>query len=157
VRRRSYVVLGAVVALAAAGVAAALAVAVFGRASQKPPTRAQYLARVAAICRTYGKKLDEIPPPIDIASYGNAIASMKPALAILRDQAARIRAIEPPPELEVSVEHFFRLTDRSLARLAAALDAAERRDIAGLGIGLQRFDEATLAAKKEARRIGWHC
>jgi hypothetical protein len=112
---------------------------------------------VGAICRAYGRKLDQIPPPVDIASYGNEIASMKPALAILREQATQIRAIEPPPELREQVDRFFRLTDRSISRLASALRAAQRRDIAGLGIGLQRFGDATLAAKKEAKRIGWRC
>jgi hypothetical protein len=140
----------------AAGVAAGLAVAVFG-GEDRTPTRAEYVAQVEAVCQVYGRKLDKIPPPIDIASYGNEIASMKPALRILRQQAATIRKIDPPPELREQVDRFFVLTQRSLDRLAEALAAAQRRDIGGLGIGLQRFDKATLAAKKEAHKIGWRC
>ena len=82
---------------------------------------------------------------------------MKPALRILREQAATIRKIDPPAELREQVDRFFALTQRSLDRLAEALAAAQRRDIGGLGIGLQRFDKATLAAKKEAHKIGWRC
>src|SRR5262249_35366240 len=76
VRRRSYLLLGAVAVLVAAGVAAGLAVAVFG-GEDRTPTPAEYVAQVEAVCQAYGKKLDKIPPPIDIASYGNEIASMK--------------------------------------------------------------------------------
>lgn len=128
-----------------------------GSGGSGTPTRAEYVAHVSVVCQRYGRQLDRIPPPVDIASYGNEIASMKPALAILRRQAAEIRAIAPPPELERRVQRFFTLTDRSIAALAGALRAAVRRDIAGLGIGLQRFDEATLAAKHAAHGIGYRC
>jgi ppGpp synthetase/RelA/SpoT-type nucleotidyltranferase len=158
VARRSHLRLAGFVAVVAGGAAAALAFTVFdGPSSAKTLTPAEYVARVSAICQTYSRKLDRIPPPTDIASYGNVVESVKPALAILRQQAAQIRAIAPPPELRTRVTRFFQLTDRSIERLAAVLRAASRRDIAGLGIGLQRFDEATLVAKKASRRIGWHC
>ena len=123
----------------------------------KRPTRAQYLAHVSAVCEVYGRKLDRIPPPIDIASPGNVLASVKPALAILREQEARIRAIEPPRELRARVDRFFELTDRSLAALAAVRRAAAHTDVAGIGIGLQRFGVATTAAKAAAREIGYTC
>jgi hypothetical protein len=158
VRRFSRLRVAALLAVAAGGVAAALAFTVFGESgAAKTPTRAEYVAHVSAICQVYGRKLDRIPPPTDIASYGNVVESVKPALAILRQQAAEIRAIDPPPELRARVTRFFQLTDRSIARLAAVLRAASRRDIAGLGIGLQRFDDATLAAKRASRLIGWRC
>ena len=60
--RRWYLGLGAACAALAAAVAAL--VLVFGtESSRAAPTKAEYFARVAAICRLYGPKLDKIPPP----------------------------------------------------------------------------------------------
>ena len=56
--------LGVAAAAAAAGVVAVILVA--SARSSDEPTRAQYLAEVAAICRVYGPKLDTIRPP-DVA------------------------------------------------------------------------------------------
>lgn len=141
--------------LVAGAVTATLVFALPGEA--KGPTRAQYLARVGAVCEVYGRKLDRIPPPVDIASPGNVLASVRPALAILREQEARIRAIEPPRELRARVDRFFDLTDRSIAALAAVRRAAAHTDVAGIGVGLQRFGAATNAAKAAAREIGYAC
>ena len=51
--------------LLTAGVATVL-VLVFSAESKAEPTRAQYLAQVAAVCRVYGPRLDRIRPP-DVA------------------------------------------------------------------------------------------
>ena len=154
-KRRSLAAVVASGVLVAGAVAAALVFALPGKATG--PTRAQYLARVSAVCEKYGRKLDRIPPPIDIASPGNVLATVRPALAILREQEARIRAIEPPRELRERVARFFVLTDRSIAALDAVRRAAANTDVAGIGIGLQRFGTATNAAKAAARQIGYSC
>ncbi len=89
-RRRRVTALLVLALLVAGAVTATLVFVNPGEA--KRPTRAQYLAHVSAVCEVYGRKLDRIPPPIDIASPGNVLASVKPALAILREQEARMRA-----------------------------------------------------------------
>ena len=64
--RRSYLWLGVACAVLAAAVAVG-AVLAFGSGSSKAaPTKSEYFARVAAICRFYGPKLDKIPPPYDV-------------------------------------------------------------------------------------------
>ena len=64
--RRSYLLLGLACAAVAAAVAVAIVLAFGTGSSQAAPTKSQYFARVAAICRLYGPKLDKIPPPYDI-------------------------------------------------------------------------------------------
>ena len=64
--RRWYAILGGTFTLVAAGIATAI-VLTFSGTSEAAPTKSQYFARVAAICRLYGPKLDKIPPPVDIS------------------------------------------------------------------------------------------
>jgi hypothetical protein len=69
-----YLKIGCVCALVAAAVAAGV-VLVSSGSSEAAPTKSQYFARVAAICRTYGPKLDKISPPI--AKLGEALRAAK--------------------------------------------------------------------------------
>ena len=62
---------GAACAVVAVAIAVA-AVLVFSASSRAEPTRAEYLQRVAAICRIYGPRLDRIRPP-DVAEPANVI------------------------------------------------------------------------------------
>src|SRR3954447_23624693 len=63
-KRRSYLRLGAACAVLSAAIAVGLVLAFASGTSEAAPTKSQYFARVAAICRIYGPKLDKIPPPI---------------------------------------------------------------------------------------------
>ena len=68
-RRRATIALCAAALGVAGGTAAAIVLADTG-AGASPPTRAEYLARVEAICQDAGKRLDLVPPPTDPASVG---------------------------------------------------------------------------------------
>ena len=63
---RRHLRLGVVCAAVSAAVAVAVVLVFSSGTSQAAPTKSQYFARVAAICRFYGPKLDKIPPPIDV-------------------------------------------------------------------------------------------
>jgi len=139
-----------------AGVAAGLVVTTSSRGA-KPPARAVYLARVRAICHEYSAKLDRIPPIQDPTLLGTVIESTNAALPILREQADRIRALTPPVALQVQIERFFVLTDRSLDTLQAVQDAAKHLDSNNVGVGLIRFGRESTAAKRIGSRIGYRC
>jgi hypothetical protein len=119
--------LTAIALVAAAGATAALVVTTSSRGA-KPPSRGVYLAQARAICHEYGRKLDRIPPIQDPTLLGNVIEATDEALPVLREQAARIRALTPPSGLRTRIARFFTLTDRSIDTLQAVRDAAEQLD-----------------------------
>jgi hypothetical protein len=146
----------AILVVVAAGVAAALVVTTSSRGA-KPPSRSVYLARARAICHEYGRKLDRIPPIQDPTLLGNVIEATDEALPVLREQAARIRALTPPAALRTRIDRFFTLTDRSLETLQAVRDAAKSLDSNNVGAELIRFGKETAAAKRVGSRIGYRC
>ena len=143
-RRRAFLVTAC--AVLTAGVAAAV-VLVFSASSRAEPTQAQYMARVASICRAYGPRLDRIRPP-DVAEPANVIAAVRLALPLARAQEREVRALQAPPELRPKLARWFALQDRRLAMLQRALRAARRQDFRALSVAYVDF---ILAGPKVAR------
>ncbi len=110
--RRWYLVLGAACALVAAGLAAVVIVVVFPGESEAAPTKAQYLARVAAICRVYGPQLDRVAPPTDIAVPGEVASSVEKALPILEAESSAVRSLRSPEELKAQLAGWHALNER---------------------------------------------
>jgi len=123
----------------------------------KPPPRNVYLARARAICHEYGRRLDRIPPIQDPTLLGNVIEATDEALPVLKEQAARIRALTPPNGLRMRIARFFTLTDRSIETLQAVRDAAKNLDSNDVGAELIRFGKESAAAKRVGSRIGYRC
>ena len=71
--------------LALAMVTAAAVFLVFNDSSAAAPTKSEYLAQVAAICSSYGPKLDKIRPP-DVAEPANVVEAIGLVLPLLRSQ-----------------------------------------------------------------------
>ena len=140
-----------------AAVAAVLVLALSPASGGGGSPRAVYLQRAGRICAREGARLDRIPPPVDIASPGNVLATVDKALPIVREQAALIRALTPPADLRSLVARFFVLTDRSIGELEAVRRAAEHTDVASIGIGLRTYGAIENQAKALARRIGYRC
>ena len=94
VPRRRATLIGCVVAVAAVTIAGAIAL-VASPDSNAEPTRAQYFAQVAAICRVYGPKLDRIRPP-DASGTGDVVAAIRLAFPLVKAQAQEVRSLEAP-------------------------------------------------------------
>jgi hypothetical protein len=146
--RRRRGLLGAACAVLAAGIAAAV-ILVSSGSSSAAPTRAQYLARVAAICRVFGPKLDLIRPP-DVAEPANVIAAVTRVLPLVRAQLRRVRSLERPPELRGRLTRWFALQDRRVGMLETALGAARRQDFRALSVAYVDF----VLAGPETARLG---
>jgi hypothetical protein len=131
-----------------AGVATAV-ILVATASSHAEPTRAQYLAGVAAICRVYGPKLDRIRPP-DVAEPANVIAAVDRVLPIVRAQLRRVKTLEPPDELRPRVERWLGLQERRLGMLENADAAGRRQDFRALSVAYVDF----LLAGSETGRLG---
>src|SRR5205807_9023531 len=112
-QRRWYAMLGTACTLVAAGIAGGL-VLTFTGTSQAAPTKSQYFARVAAICRAYGPKLDKIPPPIDVTIPSEITASVTKVEPILRAEANAVRRLTPPRELRALLARWSKLNDESI-------------------------------------------
>ena len=140
-------VAGVAVTAAVATVVVVLATA--GSSSSAAPTRAQYLAGVAAVCRVYGPKLDRIRPP-DVAEPANVIAAVDRVLPLVRAQLRRVRTLEPPEELRTRVERWLALQRRRLGLLEKADAAGRRQDFRAMSIAYVDF----LLAGSETGRLG---
>jgi len=119
-------------ALAVAGGVAAVVVLVFSSGSQAAPTRAEYFARVARICKVYGPKLDRIAPPPDVTIPGEVASPLRRVIPLLDAENAEVRALRPPPELD-----------------------AETPNISGTAVDYLRFLSQAQAAAKVGSEIGF--
>ncbi|HEY7732060.1 MAG TPA: hypothetical protein VH950_14360 [Gaiellaceae bacterium] len=145
-------VVGAACAAVVVAVAATVVLA-FSSSSRAEPTRAQYLKRVAAICRVYGPRLDRIRPP-DVAEPANVIAAITAALPLIKAQERRVRALEAPASLRDRLARWFRLQDRRRSLLEKALRAAGRQDFRALSIAYVDFILAGPATARLGSAIG---
>jgi hypothetical protein len=147
------------VGLACVALAVAVAVAIVliaGSGSSKAaPTRAEYLSRVAAICRLYGPKLDKIPPPIDVSIPAEITESVRKVEPILRAEAEAVRRLEPPRELRAQLARWNELNRRSIAKLGEALRAAEKTDLRGIQVAYVAFVVTGAKAQKLGHAIGF--
>ena len=144
-------------ALVVAAATAAVVVIVGHGSGATAPTRLEYLARVEAVCHQFGRRLDKIPPPTDPASPGAVFESINAALPILREQARRVRALDPPRELRRQLAPFFTLTARSLDALARARNYAHDRRLFPMVQAISAFETKRNQAKRIARSIGFKC
>ena len=153
--RRPYVLLGLACAAVAVAVAAGIVLAVGTGSSKAAPTKSQYFARVAAICRLYGPKLDKIPPPYDITIPALITRSVRKVEPILRAEAEAMSRLEPPPELRAQLARWNELNRRSIAKLRVALRAAKKTDLRGIQVAYVEFVVTGAKAQKIGHTIGF--
>jgi hypothetical protein len=149
------VLLGLACAAVAVAVAAGIVLAVGTGSSKAAPTKSQYFARVAAICRLYGPKLDKIPPPYDITIPALITRSVRKVEPILRAEAEAMRRLDPPPELRVQLARWNELNRRSISKLRVALRAAEKTDLRGIQVAYVEFVVTGAKAQKIGHAIGF--
>jgi hypothetical protein len=152
--RRWYLGLGAACVAIAAVIAAVIVLAVSGT-SQAAPTKSEYFARVAAICRLYGPKLDKIPPPIDVTIPSEITESVKKVEPVLRAEAQAMRRLKPPRELKAKLARWNELNQQSIAKLGEALRAAEKVDLRGIQVAYVSFVVTGAKAQKLGQEIGF--
>lgn len=153
--RRTYLRLGAACALLAAVIATAI-VLIFARGtSEAAPTKSQYFARVAAICRIYGPKLDKIRPPIDVTIPSEITEAVRKVEPILRAEAEAVRRLEPPRELRTQLARWNQLNERSIAKLGEALRAAKEKNFRGIQVAYVSFVVTGARAQRLGHTIGF--
>jgi hypothetical protein len=138
-----------------AGAIATGIVLAFTGSSKAAPTKAEYFARVAAICRVYGPKLDKISPPHDIAIPGEVAGPVSLALPLVVAETRELRALRPPEELAPQVEHWLALKDRAIVTLKRTLREALIPDVRRMGPDWLRFVDELEAAAHAGGKIGF--
>jgi hypothetical protein len=118
--------------------------------SQAAPTKQEYFARVAAICRVYGPQLDKVPPPGDIATPAEIADPIKLALPLVVAELREVRALKPPTELKAMVDTWLALRDQAVAMMKRTLHEAELPDVRTMGPDWLRF----IALQKQAALAG---
>ncbi len=153
--RRWFVALGAACAFVTGGVAAGLVLAFGGSPASAAPTKEQYFAQVAAICRVYGPKLDKIPPPIDVTIPSEITASVTKVEPILRAESDAVRHLTPPRELRTQLARWNKLNGQSIAKLREALRAAKKVDLQGIQVAYVSFVVTGAKAQRLGHAIGF--
>jgi hypothetical protein len=153
--RRSYLRWGAACAVVSAAIAVALALAFGTSRSEAAPTKSEYFARVAAICRFYGPKLDKIPPPYDVTIPALITRSVTKVEPLLRAEAAAVRRLKPPRELRAQLARWTKLNGQSIAKLGEALRAAKKIDLRGIQVAYVEFVVIGAKAQKLGHEIGF--
>jgi hypothetical protein len=153
--RRSYLALGTACAAVAVAVAVVIVLVVGTGSSKAAPTRSEYFARVAALCRLYGPKLDKIPPPYDITIPALITRSVTKVEPILRAEAEAMQQLVPPRELRAQVARWNELNRQSIAKLREALRAARETNLTGIQVAYVSFVVTGAKAQKLGRAIGF--
>jgi hypothetical protein len=156
VGRREYI-LAAAGLLAAAAAVTILLIVLLDDGDEPKLTRAEYLARVEAVCRDYNRRLARIPAPIAVGNPQAVAASIDQALPLVEARAAKAKAITPPPELAPRVQQVFTLSDRAIAELRSARAAADAGSLKRSARALGRFLAASDNARRAADAIGLNC
>jgi hypothetical protein len=152
---RRHLRLGAACAALTVGIAVAVVLIGNAGSSKAAPTKSQYFARVAAICRFYGPKLDKISPPIDVTIPSEITESVRKVEPILRAEAEAVRRLEPPRELRSLLAQWNELNRRSIAKLGEALRAAKKVDLRGIQVAYVSFVVTGAKAQKLGHAIGF--
>jgi hypothetical protein len=136
-------------------IAAVIVVLVGTGTSQAAPTKSEYFARVAAICRFYGPKLDKIPPPYDVTIPALITRSVTKVEPLLRAEAQAMRRLKPPRELKDKLARWNTLNQQSIAKLGEALSAAKNVDLRGIQVAYVEFVVTGAKAQKLGHQIGF--
>ena len=154
--RRAFVLTAAASLAVAAGLAIVLVILLRNGGEEKL-TKAEYIARVEAVCRDYNRRLARIPAPIAVGNPRAVAESIGRALPLVEERAAAAQAIAPPPELAARVEQVFSLSDTAIAELRSAHRAAEAGSLKRSARALGRFLVASDDARSAAVAIGLNC
>ena len=120
-------------------------------------TRAEYVARVNAVCRVYNAKLNRIPAPVALGNPRAVAQSIGQALPLVVERAEKVRAIEPPDALAPQVRSMFALSDRATRALNDAYRLSRANKILEGSTALGRFLAFSDRAKQVATKIGLSC
>jgi hypothetical protein len=156
VGRRAYI-LTAAASLAVAAATAIVLIIVLRDDGEAELTKAEYIARVEAVCRDYNRRLARIPAPIAVGDPQAVKVSIDRALPLVEERAARAKGIAPPPELAGRVQQLFSLSDRAIAELRSARAAAHAGSVKRSARALGRFLAASDQARSAALAIGLNC
>ena len=154
--RRGFI-LTAAASLVAAAALAILLVILLGDGGEEELTKAEYIARVEAVCRDYNRRLARIPAPVAVGNPQAVKVSIDRALPLVEERAAKARAIPPPPELATRVRQVFALSDTAIAELRSARTAAQAGSLKRSARAFGRFLAAAGEARSVALAIGLNC
>jgi hypothetical protein len=151
--RRLIAVAAVAAAVLATGAGVWLATGDGGGSADRPA----YLAQVSSVCRTYAAKLSRIGAPADVTAYGDVINALGRVLPLLREQAARMQAVKPPPDLQLRLDRMFAVDASAVSALEDALAAARRRDAGAVAKGFAAFSRRRDRAHAQSAAIGIDC
>jgi hypothetical protein len=119
-----------------------------------PPTRADFVRRASAVCRTYYAKFNRLAQPRTLAEIGPYIDK---ASALIEAELRQLHRVEAPPALAVRYRTFLATGTKELAltrRLSKAAKAGDAASVRRLIANGQRIDaHANALAKAMGLRV----
>jgi hypothetical protein len=155
--RLRLILAAAAVAIFAAAIVFAVLVVTADSGEARSPTRAEYIARVNAVCRVYNVRLAKIPAPVAVGNPQAVAQSVGQALPLVVERAEKVRAIKPPQALAGQVGRMFALSDRAVRELRIAYRESRANKLLKGDAALGRFLGYSDRAKEVARKIGLSC
>jgi hypothetical protein len=122
-----------------------------GATERQRLSKAEFVRRADALCAEYERRLARLRQPRDVEALADFVDE---ALPIVREAIARLRALEPPAELEPEVERWLERNDENVERMEALRDAARAGDETRVQTIASAASENEREADELAREIG---
>jgi uncharacterized protein YecT (DUF1311 family) len=114
-------------------------------------TKDQWIAQADAVCAEYESRLEALPEPNDVADVARLAREAQPIAA---EGVEKLRALDPPEELEPAVAAWLELNDANVAAIDDLLAAAEAGDRQEVEVIAEKSTENERRADELAKRIG---
>jgi hypothetical protein len=93
-----------------------------------PLTKAEYVTKANAICKTFNKRLDAALASASASNRGDVVKTFDAALQLGLAQENELKGLSPPKEDEATVRAMFAAYDKAVEAVTALKDAAAKGD-----------------------------
>ncbi|MFN2468456.1 MAG: hypothetical protein ABR521_10070 [Gaiellaceae bacterium] len=114
-------------------------------------TKAEYAAQANEICADFNAKIEDLGTPENMEQLADFTEK---AIPIFEDGISDLRALNPPEELQATVDRWLESADVALERIRRVLEAAQDGDEAAVGRLSQEAEAAEKGSDALARQIG---
>ena len=114
-------------------------------------TKAEYAAQANEICADFNAKIEDLRTPENMEQLADFTEK---AIPIFEDGIADLRELNPPEELQATVDSWLASADAALERIRRVLEAAQDGDEAAVGRLSQEAEAAERGSDALARQIG---
>lgn len=110
-----------------------------------------FTAKANDICRTYDQKIPEAPKPGDVSGFADYAAKLAP---IAREETAKLRALEPPPDQASAYALYLTTLDQQVAAIEQLSTVAQSGNASVVQAVAGQVDKIERRAATQAQTLG---